>query len=155
MKFILIAVIAAIALGVGGYSARERGDQVAPATGSGAQPVAENSATGNDGAAPATPQTRAETSASVTVAPQPTAASVSISGFAFGPATLTVKKGATVTWTNRDTAPHTVTSDSGSVLGSDTLKTGQSYSATFTEAGTFSYHCAFHPMMKATIVVEG
>ena len=79
--------------------------------------------------------------------------SVIMKGFAFNPAELTVKKGTTVTWTNQDSAPHTVTSDSGSELSSATLSNGQSYSHTFNEAGTFAYHCSVHPMMKAKVVV--
>ena len=78
---------------------------------------------------------------------------VVMKGFAFNPAELTVKKGTTVTWTNMDSAPHTVTSDSGSELSSATLSNGQSYSHTFTEAGTFAYHCGVHPTMKAKVVV--
>ena len=80
--------------------------------------------------------------------------SVTIQGFAFSPAELTVKKGTTVTWTNQDSAPHTVTSDSGSELSSATLSKGQSYSHTFNEAGTFEYHCNLHSTMKAKVMVE-
>ncbi len=79
---------------------------------------------------------------------------VAIKGFAFNPDTLTIKKGAKITWTNEDSAPHTVTSDSGTFLNSVTLHQGESYSQTFDQAGTFSYHCAIHPMMKGTITVE-
>jgi amicyanin len=78
---------------------------------------------------------------------------VTIKGFAFNPATLTVKVGTTVTWTNEDTASHTVVSDVGSEIASDSLSTGQSYSHTFSTAGTFDYHCSVHPSMKAKIVV--
>jgi amicyanin len=80
--------------------------------------------------------------------------SVTIRGFAFNPATLTVKVGTTVTWTNEDAAPHTVTSVTGSELGSSTLSTGQSYSHTFSTAGDFDYYCTIHPSMKAKIIVE-
>jgi amicyanin len=84
--------------------------------------------------------------------PQPH--SVEISGFAFNPNTLTVKVGDTVTWTNKDSMGHTVTSDSGSELSSSTLSNGQTYSHTFSTAGTFAYHCTIHTSMKANIVVE-
>lgn len=80
--------------------------------------------------------------------------SVTIENFAFSPTTLTIQKGTTVTWTNQDSAPHTVTSDSGSELSSASLSKGQSYSHTFDQAGTFTYHCNFHSMMKAKVVVE-
>ncbi len=77
-----------------------------------------------------------------------------IKNFAFSPVTLTINKGDTVVWTNVDAAPHTVTSDSGSELTSDTLNKGDTYTHTFNTAGTFAYHCAFHSGMKATVVVQ-
>lgn len=81
--------------------------------------------------------------------------SVEIQGFAFSPATLKVKVGTKVTWTNRDSAAHTVTADTGdqSGLKSSSLNQGDTYSATFTKIGTFSYHCDFHPSMKGNIEV--
>ena len=79
-------------------------------------------------------------------------ASVSIAGFSFSPATLRVKKGATVTWTNTDSAPHTVTGDQGGET-SGTLAQGQSYSFTFDALGTFPYHCRFHSGMRGTVEV--
>jgi plastocyanin len=88
--------------------------------------------------------------------PTPTGSSntVSIKGFAFNPSTLTVPVGTTVTWTNDDSTIHTVTSDSGSELGSGQIPVGQTYSHTFNSAGTFSYHCSIHTSMKAQVVVE-
>lgn len=79
---------------------------------------------------------------------------VTIKGFSFQPAALTVPVGTTVTWTNEDSVDHTSTSDTG-VWNSGHLGTGQSFSFTFKRPGTFSYHCAIHPDMKATIVVQG
>ncbi len=92
-------------------------------------------------------------------APAPQAAALktiraTISGFAFNPPTLEVNKGDTVIWTQLDSAPHTVTSDSGTTLQSDALFSGQTYSHTFTETGTFPYHCNPHPSMKGTVVVK-
>lgn len=79
---------------------------------------------------------------------------VSISGFAFSPAALTVKAGTTVTWTNKDSDAHTVTSQgTGGPLGSAALSTGQSYSFTFAKPGTYSYLCTIHPFMTATVTV--
>jgi plastocyanin len=52
-----------------------------------------------------------------------------------------------------DAVAHTVTSDTG-VWDSGTLATGQSYSHTFDQPGTYPYHCAIHPFMKATIIVQ-
>ncbi|MFL6106830.1 MAG: cupredoxin family copper-binding protein, partial [Marmoricola sp.] len=82
--------------------------------------------------------------------------SVMIENYAFSPAALTVKVGDTVSWTNMDEAPHTVTVSSGPVkFASPTLQKGQSFTYTFTKAGTYSYYCAVHPDMKATVDVTG
>lgn len=80
---------------------------------------------------------------------------VEIKDFAFGPETITVKKGTTVTWTNKDSAGHTVTPDeeSDAFVGSDMLNQGESYSFTFDQAGTYTYHCQPHPQMTAKVVV--
>lgn len=77
---------------------------------------------------------------------------VSIQNFAFAPANIQVKVGTTVTWTNRDSAPHTVTFRNG-MGDSGLLKQGQSFSYTFASAGTFDYYCAVHPNMTARVVV--
>ena len=79
---------------------------------------------------------------------------VAIMNFAFAPAALTVKAGTTVTWTNKDSDAHTVTSQgSGGPLQSAALSTGQSYTFTFTKPGTYSYLCTIHPFMTATVTV--
>ncbi len=77
--------------------------------------------------------------------------SVEISGFAFTPSTLTIAKGTTVTWTQKDAAPHTVTS---SAFDSGTLNAGQTYSRTFDEIGSFDYRCNFHQSMTGKIIVQ-
>ncbi|HJT55134.1 MAG TPA: plastocyanin/azurin family copper-binding protein, partial [Ktedonobacteraceae bacterium] len=78
--------------------------------------------------------------------------------YAFSPATLTVKVGTTVVWKNATSAPHTVTSDDGKSFDSGTnnpiAPQSGTYSFTFNQAGTFAYHCNFHPFMKATIIVQ-
>ncbi len=90
-------------------------------------------------------------------APAPTTGasqnSVTIANFAFSPATLTVKAGTTVTWTNKDSATHTVTSDTGA-FDSGNVANNATYSYTFGSAGTFAYYCGIHPAMKATVVVQ-
>lgn len=78
---------------------------------------------------------------------------VAIQNFAFSPETITVKVGAKVTWTNKDSAAHTVTGDSDDGPASGTLAQGASYSFTFNKAGTFSYECSIHPNMKGTVIV--
>jgi amicyanin len=80
--------------------------------------------------------------------------SVNIRNFAFSPSQINIKVGDTITWTNSDTAPHTVTSDSGSELDSPTISVGQTYSHTFANTGTFDYYCTIHPSMKGKVVVE-
>jgi plastocyanin len=77
---------------------------------------------------------------------------ISIANFAFDPATLTIPTGTTVTWTNNDTVAHNVTADDNS-WGSNSLAKGDTFSFTFSKAGSFSYHCGVHPSMKATITV--
>ena len=78
---------------------------------------------------------------------------VTIKDFAFGPASLEVAVGSTVTWTNEDSASHTATADDGS-FDSSSLATGSIFSHTFAAAWTFAYHCSIHSSMKATIVVQ-
>jgi plastocyanin len=81
---------------------------------------------------------------------------VAIKNYAFVPAALTVAVGTKVTWTNDDAAPHTVTIQSGPVsFSSPTLQKGDSYTYTFTTAGTYKYYCAVHPSMTASVVVTG
>lgn len=93
-----------------------------------------------------------------TEAPAEDGAKVTIANFSFGPGTLTIKAGTTVTWRNTEDAPHTVTADDGS-FGSNTLGQGDSFSFTFDTPGTYDYHCQFHggaghAGMSGTIVVE-
>jgi len=78
---------------------------------------------------------------------------VNIKGFTFSPGALTVKAGTTVTWTNEDSASHTIVSDIGA-FSSDSITTGKTFSYAFDKAGTYEYHCGIHPSMKAKIVVE-
>ena len=85
-------------------------------------------------------------------APAPSDAAVTISGFAFDPASLDVAVGTTVTWTNQDATQHTVTAADGS-FDSGGLAQGATFSQTFDTAGTFSYACKFHPTMQATVTV--
>ncbi len=87
--------------------------------------------------------------------PAATGENVQIQNFAFSPATLTVKAGTTVTWTNNDGTQHTVTPDAGAPagFGSGGLSPGTSYSFTFTGPGTYPYHCSIHQSMKGTVVV--
>ncbi|MEU5380473.1 cupredoxin family copper-binding protein [Streptomyces sp. NPDC005968] len=79
---------------------------------------------------------------------------VAIKNFTFSPAKLRVTAGTTVTWTNQDTDPHTVTSaGSGGPLHSAALTTHATYSYTFTKPGTYAYLCTIHPFMTAIVEV--
>jgi plastocyanin len=80
-------------------------------------------------------------------------AEVKIDNFSFGPQTLTVSVGATVTWTNKDDIPHTTVSTDG-VFKSKVMDTDEKFSYTFTKAGTYSYFCSVHPKMIAKVVVQ-
>lgn len=78
---------------------------------------------------------------------------VTIENFAYTPATITVKKGTIVTWTNQDDVRHDVAADGGA-FKSELLAKGESFSHTFDEIGTFKYHCTPHPNMIGTVIVE-
>jgi plastocyanin len=79
---------------------------------------------------------------------------IKIDNFSFGPATITVPAGTTVTWTNNDDVPHVVTSDDNKMFKSKALDTDDHFSFTFTKPGTYKYYCAIHPKMTAKIVVQ-
>jgi plastocyanin len=80
--------------------------------------------------------------------------SVAIEDFYFEPANVAVNPGDTITWTNEGAHPHTVTSDDGQ-FDSETLMPGDSFSVTFTGAGTLGYHCEIHPSMTGSVTVGG
>jgi plastocyanin len=90
---------------------------------------------------------------SATTSTSTSANAVTIINFAFSPATLTIKAGTSVTWTNKDSVAHTVVSDSG-IFSSGSLATNATYSYTFKTAGTFTYKCSIHPSMTGTITVQ-
>ena len=78
---------------------------------------------------------------------------VTIAGFAFDPATVTIQVGDTVTWTNQDSAAHTATAGDGS-FDTGSIANGGSQTVTFDTAGTYAYICSFHPQMTGSVVVE-
>ena len=80
--------------------------------------------------------------------------SVTIDNFAFSPADITIKKGTMVTWTNKDSATHTVTETDGKTgPDSGSVATNASYRFTYNSVGTFKYHCSIHPDMTGTVTV--
>jgi len=86
-----------------------------------------------------------------TSAPPPN--TITMSGMAFSPATITITKGTSLTWKNSDGTMHTSTSDTG-VWNSGDIPAGQSKQTTFGTAGTFPFHCAYHGMMTGTVIVQ-
>jgi plastocyanin len=81
---------------------------------------------------------------------------VEIEDFTFKTEPIQAKVGDTITWTNKDTTPHSAAPDNNPECATDTLNQGSSGSITYTVAGTYAYHCAIHPtQMKGTIVVSG
>lgn len=83
---------------------------------------------------------------------QPGRFEVTISGFAYDAAEITVQVGTTVRWTNNDSAPHTVTNENGE-WDSGTIDTGGTFSYTFEEPGSYPYGCTIHPSMAGTVLV--
>lgn len=77
---------------------------------------------------------------------------VEISNFSFKPENITITAGTTVTWTNKDGAAHTVTSDDG-LFDSGNLSKGDTFQYTFEQAGTFEYHCTLHSNMTGKVIV--
>jgi plastocyanin len=79
---------------------------------------------------------------------------VTIEDYLYKPESIAVPKGSTVTFTNRDSTPHTATSKQSGIFESGPIDTGKSAKVTLEESGTFTYYCLFHPFMKGTITVE-
>jgi plastocyanin/sugar lactone lactonase YvrE len=82
-----------------------------------------------------------------------TAVMVSIEDFKFNEETVEIASGTTVTSTNHDVAPHTVTSTDG-IFDSGRMNEGETFSVTLTEPGEYTYFCEYHPGMQGTIVVK-
>lgn len=82
---------------------------------------------------------------------------VSIKDFAFTPATLTVSRGTTVTFTNADAITHTASSGTGGTKDGKfdkEVRAGAQATITFDTAGTFDYFCEIHPSMRAKVTVQ-
>ena len=69
---------------------------------------------------------------------------IAISNFVYSPAVITVTKGSTLVWTNKDLAPHTVTPSSGDDFDSGFMGQGSIYSLTVTDTSSINYFCAYH-----------
>lgn len=88
--------------------------------------------------------------------PAPTARTgVTIQAFKYAPPSITTTVGAKLTFKNSDNAEHTATADMRSAFDTGAIPRGQARTITVTRAGTFAYHCDFHPFMHGTVVVRG
>lgn len=82
-------------------------------------------------------------------------AKVTIASYKFMPASITVKAGGKVTWTNQDSDRHTASSEAQPrVFDTDTLNKGQSKTIAFKKPGTYKYMCVYHAFMQGTVVVK-
>jgi plastocyanin len=79
--------------------------------------------------------------------------SVAMDGTTFQPASLTIRLGDTVVWTNKDPFPHTATSSTGG-FDSSSLAPDKSWRFTPGKKGEFAYTCTLHPTMKGTLKVQ-
>jgi len=88
--------------------------------------------------------------------PVPAPDQVVIWNYKFVPETLTVHVGTTVSWINRDTAPHTATHRTYGAEGFDTgnLPNGATFTHTFQTPGSYPYLCMYHQGMVGTVVVQ-
>jgi plastocyanin len=71
----------------------------------------------------------------------------------FEPSLIYITTGSTITWINKVNVTHTVTSDDG-LFESGSMDKGKIYTFTFTNAGSYEYHCSIHNGMKGTVVVR-
>jgi plastocyanin len=78
---------------------------------------------------------------------------VVMKNLAFDPATVTIKAGESVIWTNLDSVNHTVVADNGEFKSGD-LAQKDTFTFKFDKAGTYPFHCSIHPSMKGTVVVQ-
>jgi plastocyanin len=131
--------------------------QAVPATGEAAGSSGAASGTQAEGGSPSVAASPAVAAASKVAAKGSASVSIldgdSTDQYQFSPASITISAGDTVTWTNKGSVPegHDV---KGSGFESGKLQTGQTYSHTFSSAGTFPYICSIHPFMKGTVTVQ-
>jgi plastocyanin len=85
--------------------------------------------------------------------PKPKTHTVIIEGMRFQPESLTVARGDTIVWVNKDLVPHTATSEAGGFDSKD-IQADKSWRYTIHKTGDFAYLCTFHPTMKATLRVK-
>jgi plastocyanin len=136
----MLAAAAAAALGVAACAAPHLGKAGSAPAGGTAGMVDMRSMTGASGATGAVG------------VPRKGDVQVRVINFTFAPATVTIRAGQTVEWTNDDGVAHTV--DLSGVI-SNVLNRGDHYAQTFAAPGTYAYICSIHPFMHGTVVVTG
>lgn len=82
---------------------------------------------------------------------QPANRTIDMSDSSFQPSIITINAGDTVIWTNRDSAPHSIT---GSGVSSPAVAPNSTYKQQFNEPGNIDYACGIHPQMKGKIIVK-
>jgi plastocyanin len=140
LKPLLIAALVALSLGLaacggGGSDSTSSGSETAPPAG--AETTEETESTESQ-PAPSGEAAKSE--------------KVDIVEFTYQPDPVVIQTGGKVVWQNQDAAPHTATADDGS-FDTGTIEKGKIGSATFKEAGTFTYFCEIHPTMHGTVEV--
>src|SRR5947208_9662292 len=147
-RLVALAIVVAIALmASSGGSLAVQGD---PAQG---KPCpAAGAATPSPGASPTASPT-ATHEASPEASPRGPGCTVDIHDFGFHPDQIEITAGTTVTWTNTDTVPHTVTATDRS-FDSSILDPAANFSHTFDKPGTYTYACMIHPSMKGTVILH-
>ena len=145
LKPLLIAALVALSLGLaacgdGGSDSTSVEAETSPAAGESGEGKANSPGGVETGSEPAPSGEAAKSE------------KVEIVEFTYQPDPVVVQTGGKVIWQNQDTAPHTATADDGS-FDTGTIEKGKLGSATFKEAGTFTYFCEIHPTMKGTVEV--
>ncbi len=97
--------------------------------------------------------TATTTTGAVTATTAGGAVQVIMSNRAYDPQEITIKVGDTVTWVNQDAPRHDVVAENGE-FKSDLFSKGETFSHTFTKAGTYPYYCSIHPGMTGTVIVQ-
>jgi plastocyanin len=155
--YLLVVVVSALVLlsACGGGGTTSAGTATAPTTIANSPTVAQPTPTPTVAQPTPTPTASQATSTSKAGSKQVVLIINDADGsYGFSPGTLTIKAGTTVIWKNMSSAPHTVTTDDGQTADSGTVPVGGTFSFKFMAAGTFPYHCNYHPYMRAMIIVK-
>jgi len=153
---IVLVIVIVAAAAIVGHKANKK-DTSMHMPGASSNESKNNSAASNSAAANKGTNSKDSTNTTTNTGTNPNntteANAVTIKDYAFSPAEIKVKVGTKVTWTNQDSVRHTVTADESEGPKSELFGKGETYSFTFTKAGTFAYHCEAHPQMHGTVTV--